>query len=80
MRILLILVSLAMLTGCKDSRTKRAASAASVATQVAKKEFEAAPTPQAKNDIAQEHFNRITPLLIVIDDYLHGRKPADTKP
>ncbi len=80
MRILLILLSLTLLSGCKDGRIKRATSAASVATQVAKKEFEAAPTSQAKNDIADEHFKRITPLLQVIDDYTHGRKPADTKP
>ena len=80
MRFILILLSLSLLTGCVDGRTKRATSAARVATDIAKKEFEAAPTPQAKNEIAQDHFNRITPILHVVDDYTHGRKPSDTKP
>lgn len=80
MRTLTCLLLLVLLVGCKDSRTKRASSLAKNSTDVAKAEFESAPTLERKNQIAQEHFNRISPLLTAIDDYLHGRKPATVPP
>lgn len=63
--------------GCVDGRTKRAASLLNVKTQVATKEYVAAGTVEDKVKVADEYFGNAADFTQVLDDYLHGRKPAD---
>ena len=74
-------LALTVSTGCgKDARARRAASLNRVQLQTAKKEFEAAPTPVKKNEVAKEYFDTAEPLVGVVDDYMQGRKPSGPKP
>jgi hypothetical protein len=71
----LLLVCFA-LVGCIDDRIKRASSVVNAKTQVAAKEFAAAPTDPAKVEVAKRYFDNAPALTQVLDDYLAGRKPA----
>ncbi len=76
-RLLLALPCLLLLTGCpKDDRAKRAASLNRVQVETAKKEYEAAPTPEKKDEVAKEYFETAPALIGVVDDYMQGRKPS----
>lgn len=76
-RLLLALPLILMLTGCpRDNRIKRVSSLNRVQVETAKKEFEEAPTPEKKNEIAKEYFETAPDLLGVVDDYMQGRKPS----
>lgn len=65
--------------GCADRRAREASNLNLVKAKVALKEFNAAPTPEAKNKIAKEYFDGGIRLLQVVDDYLWGREPVEEK-
>ena len=69
-----------VLAGCIDARTKRAANLLNVKTQVAAKEYNAAPTPGEKLKVADEYFRNAGEFTQVLDDYLQGRKPVEAAP
>lgn len=73
---LIVPVFVLLLCGCIDARTKRASSLANVATQTAKREYEAADTPEKKVRVADEYFKEIPPIINAVDDYIHGREPV----
>jgi hypothetical protein len=70
-----------MMSGCeKDARIKREASYVNTVTQVAAKEFKAAPTPTEKAKVAEAFFRRIPKHTQNLEDYLHGKKPSGPSP
>ena len=75
--VLNLLAMAANLTGCADVRAKRASSMVCVKLSTAADEFKAAATPEAKVKVAQQYFETAGPLVNIVDDYLHGRKPAE---
>lgn len=79
MRIALLLVFVLCLPGCRhDDRIKRAASVHNAKTITAKKEFEAAPSPDAKIRVAEEYFRNATEFSQVFEDYVFSRKPSES--
>lgn len=73
---LLICLLVLCASGCVDDRIKRASSLTRTKAEVAKKEFEAAKTPEEKIAIAENWFNSAPKMLSAIDDYLWGRPPT----
>lgn len=71
------LMLLVLTTGCIDDRMKRLSSLNDVKTQTAREEFEAAKTDAEKVQIAREYFRNAPEIARTINDYMHGRKPAD---
>ena len=65
-------------TGCTDDRIKRQASLLDAKTKVAKKEYNAATTPETKCKVADEYFRNADQMTDVIAAYMYGRKPTDT--
>ncbi len=73
---LLLLPLLLILAGCVDERMKRQASLLNVKTDTAAEEFKAAPTSDAKVEVAKAYFENAPAMTQVISDYLCGVKPA----
>lgn len=72
-----VLILVVLLAGCeKDARIKRQSSLLNVKTQVTAKEFNEAPTPEKKVEIAKEFFDTAPKMTQVLDDYMAGREPA----
>jgi hypothetical protein len=77
MRFFALITLLVLLTGCpKDERIKRQSSLLNVKTQVTAKEFNDAPTPEKKVEVAKEYFDTAPKMTQVLDDYMAGREPA----
>jgi hypothetical protein len=75
-RVLSVVLFLVLAAGCgADARAKRASSLNRVKLTVAAKEYKEAATPEAKLKVAEGYFDSAVPLVNVVDDYLHGRKP-----
>lgn len=69
-------VCLSLLCGCaKDDRMKRQASLLNAKTQTAQTELAAAPTAEAKAEVAKEYFADAPQMTQVISDYMFGRTP-----
>jgi hypothetical protein len=77
MRFFALITLLVLMTGCpKDERIKRQSSLLNTKTQVTAKEYEEAPTPEKKVEIATEFFKTAPKMTQVLDDYMFGREPA----
>lgn len=73
-----ILLCCLALTGCpKDARAKRGSSLLRAKTDTAEQELKDAKTPEAKVKVAEDYFETAPGLVNAIDDYMHGREPAD---
>ncbi len=66
--------------GCIDDRIKQQASLLDAKTKVAKKEYNAAGTPDAKCKVADEYFRNADQMTDVIAAYMYGRKPTEEPP
>lgn len=61
--------------GCVDDRVKRAAAVNNAKVRTAKKEFNAAKTPEEKVKVAEEFFRNEDGFSQAFEDYCFGRQP-----
>jgi hypothetical protein len=65
-----------LLGGCADARLKRQASLLNVKTHVARDEYNAAPTPEAKLVVADAYFRNAADMTQIVENGLFGRPPT----
>lgn len=75
MRFLPIVFVLLLVSGCVDSRTRRAANLGYTKVKVSKQEFKDAPTAEAKVKVADEYFETAEPMMKAVADYVNGADP-----
>lgn len=79
-KLAIALVSCLLLAGCVDSRVKREANLLNEKTKVAKKEYDAAPTPEEKVKVADAYFVDAQNMTQIITDGLSGNSPTPVPP